>query len=123
MLGDAASREVMAPAPLQGPMEQSKGKASGLEGPGAAPQGHPAVQCLGAEARGLFCPKRDDGHPKMCPVLSLWLPSFSVSKPCAHLPTFIVVLKSFGGVFPMDTQFGGQLLFLLRFVKNFSAFH
>lgn len=39
MLGDAAGWEAMAPAPLQGPMEQSKGKASGLAGPGAAPQG------------------------------------------------------------------------------------
>lgn len=90
MLGDVTGGEVTAPAPLPGPTERSTGKALGAEGPGA-------------EARGTVCPKKDDGHPKMCPGGS------PPSAP-ANLPSFSHLLcgfEEFGLCFPPDTQAGG----------------
>lgn len=84
-----------------------------MEGQEDALQGY--LQDSSPEQRpGVFAAPQDNGQPERC---ALWFPSFSVSKPCAHFPTFFVVLKRFGGVFSTLTQTWG-LLCPLCFVKR-----
>lgn len=97
MLGDAASWEVTAPALLPGPVERSKGKALGPEGPGAAP---------GSRGQGYFLPQKGRWAPQDVPRGVPVAPLLQHTPTCAHLPTFAVVLKSFGCVFPWRRNSG-----------------